>query len=282
MPVPCVNYYDGTIPPSFTYSAKRIPKEGVNLNLDEDFLCGCDCEDDCSDKTKCKCHQLTMSGANAPNKPPKEVGYHFKRLSTTVTTGIYECNPRCKCSKACLNRVVQNSLQTKLQVFKTPNRGWGLRCLNDISKGTFICCYAGDLLTDKYANKAGVDDEYYADLDYIEVVERQKEGYESDAAIDDDTDEDDQSTDTNSEPLRDFDKPLNANMSSMDLSGSVVQSRYNTRNAGQKRLRKPKKGNNGKYKSVRKHFGKSEKPYIMDAKHCGNIGRYINVSLFLF
>ena len=30
--------------------------------------------------------------------------------------------------------------------------GWGLRCLNDIPKGGFICIYAGQLLTDMGAN----------------------------------------------------------------------------------------------------------------------------------
>lgn len=47
MVVPCVNYYDNTMPPPCTYSAKRVPNEGVNLNLDTNFMCGCDCEDDC-------------------------------------------------------------------------------------------------------------------------------------------------------------------------------------------------------------------------------------------
>lgn len=47
MPVPCVNYYDHDMPEYSSYSTVRIPTEGVNLNLDEEFLCGCDCEDDC-------------------------------------------------------------------------------------------------------------------------------------------------------------------------------------------------------------------------------------------
>lgn len=47
MVVPCVNYYDNTMPPPCVYSAKRVPNEGVNLNLDTNFMCGCDCEDDC-------------------------------------------------------------------------------------------------------------------------------------------------------------------------------------------------------------------------------------------
>lgn len=70
-----------------------------------------------------------------------------------VPTGIYECNARCKCKSSCLNRVVQKSLQLKLQVFKTSNRGWGLRCINDIPRGSFVCIYAGHLLTEAKANE---------------------------------------------------------------------------------------------------------------------------------
>ena len=50
-------------------------------------------------------------------------------------------------------------------------RGWGLRCLDDIPRGGFICIYAGQLLTDQGANEDGQQygDEYLAELDYIEV-----------------------------------------------------------------------------------------------------------------
>lgn len=47
MVVPSVNYYDNSTPPPCIYSEKRIPNEGVPLNLDPEFLCGCDCDDDC-------------------------------------------------------------------------------------------------------------------------------------------------------------------------------------------------------------------------------------------
>lgn len=160
MPVQLINQYDTTQPPPCTYSAKRIPTEGVNLVLNDEFLCGCDCTDDCADKSKCACWQLTLQGAKYgnPEIPIDEVGYEYKRLNDPVPTGIYECNNQCKCHKnQCLNRVVQHPLQLKLQVFKTVNRGWGLRCLNDVPKGSFICCYAGNLLTETAANDAGED-----------------------------------------------------------------------------------------------------------------------------
>lgn len=80
-----------------------------------------------------------------------------------------------------MNRVVQEPIQLKLQVFKTSNRGWGLRCLNDIPRGGFICCYAGKLLSEQEANDGTGDDKYLADLDYIEVVEDMKNGYEATA-----------------------------------------------------------------------------------------------------
>lgn len=159
MPVQLVNCFDNTLPPPCTYSAKRIPTEGVNLNCGSDFLCGCDCTDDCLDKAKCACWKLTQQGAKYgnPDTPIDEVGYEYKRLLEPVPTGIYECNSQCKCKSNCVNRVVQHPLQLKLQVFKTVNRGWGLRCLNDVPKGSFICCYAGNLLTETSANEAGED-----------------------------------------------------------------------------------------------------------------------------
>lgn len=43
----------------------------------------------------------------------------------------------------CTNRLVQHGLQVRLQLFKTQNKGWGIRCLDDIAKGSFVCIYAG-------------------------------------------------------------------------------------------------------------------------------------------
>ncbi|RXM33859.1 Histone-lysine N-methyltransferase SETDB1 [Acipenser ruthenus] len=83
----------------------------------------------------------------------------------------------------CTNRLVQHGLQVRLQLFKTQNKGWGIRCLDDIAKGSFVCIYAGKILTDDFADKEGLEmgDEYFANLDHIESVENFKEGYESDA-----------------------------------------------------------------------------------------------------
>lgn len=193
--VPCVNSVDDTYPTFVEYSSERYAGKGVNLNLDEEFLCGCDCEDDCQDREKCSCQQLTVAATEAltSGRNPN-AGYHHRRLLEPHVTGVYECNSQCHCSRRCFNRVVQNGLRSRLQVFKTEKRGWGIRCLDDLPQGSFICVYSGQLLTEQAANEDGnqYGDEYLAELDHIEVVEKQKEGYESDvvgASDEEDTDE---------------------------------------------------------------------------------------------
>lgn len=58
---------------------------------------------------------------------------------------IYECSVLCRCDKMmCQNRVVQHGIQVRLQVFNTEKKGWGVRCLDDIDKGTFVCTYSGN------------------------------------------------------------------------------------------------------------------------------------------
>lgn len=47
VPIPVINGFNNEMLDFCNYSAKRVPMEGVNLNLNEEFLCGCDCDDDC-------------------------------------------------------------------------------------------------------------------------------------------------------------------------------------------------------------------------------------------
>ncbi|CAM6009643.1 unnamed protein product [Sphagnum balticum] len=61
---------------------------------------------------------------------------------------IKECWEKCGCDKSCSNRVVQRGINCKLQVFWTvEGKGWGLRTLDDLPAGAFVCEYAGEILT---------------------------------------------------------------------------------------------------------------------------------------
>uniref|UniRef100_A0A3Q3GMH2 [histone H3]-lysine(4) N-trimethyltransferase n=1 Tax=Labrus bergylta TaxID=56723 RepID=A0A3Q3GMH2_9LABR len=186
IPLSCVNEIDTTPPPNVAYSKERIPEDGVYINTSADFLVGCECTDGCRDKSKCSCHQLTLqaTGCTPGAQINTSAGFLHKRLEECLPTGIYECNKRCKCcAEMCTNRLVQHGLQVRLQLFKTQNKGWGIRCLDDVAKGSFVCIYAGKILTDDFADKEGLEmgDEYFANLDHIESVENFKEGYESEA-----------------------------------------------------------------------------------------------------
>lgn len=80
---------------------------------------------------------------------------------------IKECWWKCGCSKQCGNRVVQRGINRNLQVFMTPGgKGWGLRTLEDLPKGAFVCEYVGEVLTnaelyDRVSRSSNKDEHAY-------------------------------------------------------------------------------------------------------------------------
>ncbi|XP_013910791.1 PREDICTED: histone-lysine N-methyltransferase SETDB2 isoform X1 [Thamnophis sirtalis] len=137
--------------PCFKYRKTSWPHGYFLNNFSSSFLDSCNCTDGCIDRTKCACLLLTkgaflktsMSQRNGPSH-----GYTYKRLEEPISSGVYECSFLCSCDKnMCQNRLVQHGLQVRLQVFSTEKKGWGVRCLDDIDKGTFVCIYAGKLMS---------------------------------------------------------------------------------------------------------------------------------------
>ncbi|GFS93524.1 histone-lysine N-methyltransferase SETDB1-B, partial [Nephila pilipes] len=152
VPVSCVNSWENTSPPPVEYAAKRFAGPGVVLNEKKEFLVGCTCTDNCQDSERCECQRITNTTKIRKNSSG-HLGYNHRRLKESVVTGVYECNSRCKCGPQCGNRVVQNGLQVRLQMFKTCRKGWGIRCLDDLDAGMFICIYAGQILTEQGADE---------------------------------------------------------------------------------------------------------------------------------
>ncbi|CAA3000862.1 histone-lysine N-methyltransferase, H3 lysine-9 specific SUVH1-like [Olea europaea subsp. europaea] len=98
---------------------------------------GCHCMGGCQPGgTKCPCNQ-------------KNGGYLlYSALGVLLAhkSLIHECGPTCACPPNCRNRMSQAGLKVRLEVFKTNNRGWGLRSWDPIRAGGFICEYAGDVV----------------------------------------------------------------------------------------------------------------------------------------
>ncbi|XP_019893462.2 probable serine/threonine-protein kinase DDB_G0282963 [Musca domestica] len=79
---------------------------------------------------------------------------------------IFECNDVCGCNKRfCKNRVVQNGITIPLQVMECEEtfKGWGVRSMVHIPKGTFVATYSGEILSDHEADRR-MDDSYFFDL----------------------------------------------------------------------------------------------------------------------
>uniref|UniRef100_A0A8C4ECR5 [histone H3]-lysine(4) N-trimethyltransferase n=1 Tax=Dicentrarchus labrax TaxID=13489 RepID=A0A8C4ECR5_DICLA len=300
IPLSCVNEIDSTPPPDVAYSKERIPEDGVYINTSADFLVGCECTDGCRDKSKCSCHQLTLqaTGCTPGAQINPNAGYLHKRLEECLPTGIYECNKRCKCcSQMCTNRLVQHGLQVRLQLFKTQNKGWGIRCLDDVAKGSFVCIYAGKILTDDFADKEGLEmgDEYFANLDHIESVENFKEGYESEAHCSDsegsgvdDSKSEDESDSSDDTFVKENYYTSSSVWRSYTTRGQVKGNKEGEQVAplGGVSQRKtllvfsPPGGGGGENtpKNTRLFFDGEESCYIIDAKLEGNLGRYLNHS----
>ncbi|NXJ10609.1 SETB2 methyltransferase, partial [Odontophorus gujanensis] len=163
VPVSFCNYIDHAKLPYFKYRRASWPRGYYLNNLSSMFLDSCDCTDGCIDRSKCACLQLTARGCRKVSVSPNTKtsrGYSYKRLEGPVPSGIYECSVSCRCDKImCQNRVVQHGIQVRLQVFNTEKKGWGVRCLDDIDKGTFVCTYSGRLMSKAEVQELGGADQ---------------------------------------------------------------------------------------------------------------------------
>ncbi|VFQ72292.1 unnamed protein product [Cuscuta campestris] len=72
--------------------------------------------------------------------------YNALGVLMTYNNMILECCSSCPCPSNCRNRMSQAGLKVRLEVFKTKNRGWGLRSWDPIRGGCFICEYAGEVI----------------------------------------------------------------------------------------------------------------------------------------
>lgn len=122
----------------------------LQSNLGRD---GCNCEDNCRNKAKCACWQLTVQRSTKRQlkerdfKQRQHIGYKNKKLEKVVSSGIVECGSKCKCCiDTCVNRIVQHGLQIDLEMFKTKFKGWGVRTKYDLPQSVFVSTYSGDIL----------------------------------------------------------------------------------------------------------------------------------------
>ncbi|XBI93701.1 hypothetical protein VPH35_030480 [Triticum aestivum] len=163
--------YDGVIMKDISQGLERIPISVLNSISDEHPMpyiymsrlkyppnyqpappAGCACVGGCSDSKLCAC--VVKNGGEIP--------FNDKGCIIAAKPLVYECGPSCKCPPTCHNRVGQKGIKFRLQVFKTKSMGWGVKTLNYIPSGSFVCEYIGEVLDDEEAQKRMTDEYLFA------------------------------------------------------------------------------------------------------------------------
>uniref|UniRef100_A0A8C8IM29 Euchromatic histone-lysine N-methyltransferase 1b n=1 Tax=Oncorhynchus tshawytscha TaxID=74940 RepID=A0A8C8IM29_ONCTS len=158
VPVPCVNSVDSEpCPDNYKYVPDNCVTSPMNIDKNITHLQYCVCKDNCS-SSSCMCGQLSLRCWYDKN------GRLLPEFYCEEPPLIFECNHACSCWRTCKNRVVQNGLRVRLQLFRTSRMGWGVRTLQEIPQGTFVCEYVGEIISDAEAD-VRENDSYLFNLD---------------------------------------------------------------------------------------------------------------------
>ncbi|XP_056873989.1 histone-lysine N-methyltransferase EHMT1 isoform X2 [Takifugu flavidus] len=158
VPIPCVNSVDSEpYPEGYKYIPENCVTSPMNIDRNITHMQYCVCKENCSTSI-CMCGQLSLRCWY------DKTGRLLPEFCREEPPLIFECNHACSCWRTCKNRVVQNGLRTKLQLFRTSKKGWGVRAHQDIPQGTFVCEYVGEIISEAEAEMRQ-NDAYLFSLD---------------------------------------------------------------------------------------------------------------------
>ncbi|XP_073117002.1 histone-lysine N-methyltransferase, H3 lysine-9 specific SUVH4 isoform X1 [Elaeis guineensis] len=160
-PIPVTNMVDDlpVAPIGFTYQKSLQVADNLKIPMN---TVGCKCKGYCIDPRTCACARL--NGSDFP--------YVHKDGGRLVEAKavVFECGPNCGCGVDCVNRTSQQGLKYRLEVFRTPNKGWAVRSWDTIPSGAPICEYTGILRkTDDVENVS--ENNYIFDIDCLQTMQ---------------------------------------------------------------------------------------------------------------
>lgn len=100
----------------------------------------------------CGCVSICSSDCYCARRNGGEFAYDMNGVLIKGKGLIYECGPLCSCPQSCSNRVTQKGMRNQLEVFRSPETDWGVRPLDLIPAGSFICEFTGVVLTKNEAD----------------------------------------------------------------------------------------------------------------------------------
>ncbi|AEO55063.1 hypothetical protein MYCTH_2086155 [Thermothelomyces thermophilus ATCC 42464] len=169
IPITIVNDEDDEVlNPNFRFIDHSVIADDVPV-AEDSFRTGCDCADDedCMYNT-CQCldemapdSDEDENDGSATRPRRKRFAYYSSGPKAGLLRSrilmsrepIYECHEGCSCSLNCPNRVVERGRTVPLQIFRTPDRGWGVRCPVDIKEGQFVDKYLGEIISSREADR---------------------------------------------------------------------------------------------------------------------------------
>ncbi|KAG8190300.1 hypothetical protein JTE90_012588 [Oedothorax gibbosus] len=147
-------------PPPFKYVKCNKPVGNVQVNVLDvsgDVTCGCKPEDE------------------------NPCGYDSMCLNRSMCTECYE--DLCEAGAKCQNQKFQKAEYVNAKPYWTETRGWGLKLMEDIKKGTFIAEYCGDLIDEEEMNRriqqkqlVGDTNFYFCTLDANRIIDAGPKG----------------------------------------------------------------------------------------------------------
>ncbi|UOH84836.1 hypothetical protein LQV05_001651 [Cryptococcus neoformans] len=138
----------------FVYSDTMLYPDGIpppELGL------GCDCDGPCDpDSETCTC--VKRQELYFYDLGLKGFAYDENGKIRENSASIWECNELCGCPPECMNRVIQRgrARDTGIEIFKTKEKGWGIRARSFIPSGTYIGSYTGELIREAESERRGV------------------------------------------------------------------------------------------------------------------------------
>uniref|UniRef100_A0A8C5NT56 Histone-lysine N-methyltransferase SETMAR n=1 Tax=Junco hyemalis TaxID=40217 RepID=A0A8C5NT56_JUNHY len=132
----------GEAPPAFQYSPESVAGADGQLDPTEVTFPGCSCRSRSCAVPACPC----LSRGHSYSSQGLLLALQQHEQEQPFSRPVFECNSLCCCGEGCQNRLVQRGLRLRLQVFRTQRKGWGVRALQPIPAGSFVCEYAGEVL----------------------------------------------------------------------------------------------------------------------------------------
>ena len=148
-PIPVFNGADSDPAPiDFTYVTECVVNEGLRLLLGGPMRDPCPCP--YATGSEQRFETIAYNAQSRFLHPPHTI------------ESVYECTLASGCGMECKNRLVQRGPNFRLEVIRCMEResrfvkGWGVRSPDFIPRGSFICEYIGEYISDDEAESRGI------------------------------------------------------------------------------------------------------------------------------